>query len=70
MSPLNEGKVRGQLSSNRDRQHRHTILRAFALSDHDLLPVEVDVLDAKLQAVGQPQPRSVEQRDDEPLVAS
>src|SRR5450759_3267904 len=37
------------------RQHRHAVLLPLAPPNHDLPPVEVNVLDAKLQALQQPE---------------
>jgi hypothetical protein len=43
------------------REHRHAVLRALALSHHELVTVEVDVLHAQLQAFRKPQSRAIEQ---------
>ena len=51
---------------DRHRQHRAPILLALASSNGNLMPVEVEVLDPKLQTFLQPQPGSVEKRHDHP----
>jgi hypothetical protein len=47
------------------REHRSAIAAALAAAHHDLAAVEVEILDAKLQAFEQPESGPVEQRADE-----
>jgi hypothetical protein len=47
-------------------QHRHSVLAALAVADHDLVLREVDVLDAVSAALEQPEPGAVEQNRHEP----
>ena len=50
-------------------QHRHPVSRAFAVPDKNLAPRNLDILDAKANALHEPQPRAVEQRRHEPVRA-
>src|SRR6266545_3524099 len=46
-------------------QHGHPVLAALAVADGDLVALEVDVLDAHVQALQEPEPRAVQQPADE-----
>jgi hypothetical protein len=48
------------------RQHRAPILLALTAPEHDLIEIEVHVLDAKFDAILQPKPGAVQERDDDP----
>ncbi len=47
-------------------QHRSSILTALAVTHRNLVLPEVDVLDAKLQALLEPHTGSVEKRENQP----
>lgn len=49
-----------------NRQHRPPVLPSLAPSDDNLVPVEVDVLDPKLETFLQTQPSSIDKRHDYP----
>jgi hypothetical protein len=51
------------------RQHGHMVFRALAVSDEDLVPGEVTILDAQPQAFQQLQPGAVHHGGHHPLVA-
>ena len=42
-------------------QHRHAVLLSLAIADVDLVAREVDVLDAQVQALQQPEPAAVQE---------
>lgn len=47
------------------RQHRHAALAPLALSDRDLLPLEVEILDTQFQALEQAHAAAIEQGGDQ-----
>jgi hypothetical protein len=53
----------------RCRKHRHAILPALAVAHEDLPILEVDVFDAKLQALAQPEAGAIKQARHQPLRA-
>lgn len=58
--------MRLQPLPNRRGQHRPTVLLSFAPANNDLMPVEVNVLHAQLQAFVDPEAGTVEEHDDDP----
>ncbi len=50
-------------------QHGHAVFGALAVAHGDLAAIEVQVLHAQAQALGQPQPRAVQHRCHEPHLA-
>jgi hypothetical protein len=52
-------QVRSQRLSRRRRQHRHAILATLPLPHDDLLAIEVEILDPKLETFFQPEPGTV-----------
>jgi hypothetical protein len=59
-------KVSSEIGFHDRWKHRHAILIALATADHDLVPREVNVLDAQAAAFEQTQAGPVEQRRHEP----
>ena len=51
---------------HRRRQHRHPILAALPLPHDDLMAIEIEVLDAQIDALLNPHARPVEQHDHQP----
>jgi len=47
-------------------KHRHPILPSFATPNHDLVAIEVEIFDAELDTLLEPEARAVQQRHDEP----
>jgi hypothetical protein len=58
-----------QLRRQRPGQHHHAILAALAVADGELVPPEVEVVDAHRTAFLPPQPRAVEQAGHQPVQA-
>jgi hypothetical protein len=58
----NDLEMSGEIALQHRRKHRHTVLVSLASTHHDLVPGEVDVLDAQAAAFEQPQSGSIEQR--------
>jgi hypothetical protein len=63
-------QVRAERAGRALRQHRHTILGAFAVADDDLAPAEVDVHHAQPHRFHDAQPRAVEHPADEGMHAA
>jgi hypothetical protein len=51
------------------REHRHAVLAALALAHHDLVPHQVHILHAQLQALREPQARAVQEPRHERVLA-
>jgi predicted nucleotidyltransferase len=49
------------------RQHGTSIFGTFSVTDQDLAPTGVNILDAQLETFHEPKPRPVEERRDEPI---
>ncbi|MBI2187338.1 MAG: hypothetical protein HYU37_09520 [Acidobacteria bacterium] len=62
-------QVRVQRLPRRRRQHRHPILPALPLPHDDLLAIEVEILDPKLETFFETEPGAVEQHHHQPLRA-
>ncbi len=58
--------VDGQGGFDRAWQHRHPVLGALAVTDHDLVHREVDVLDSQAAAFEQAQSRAVQEERHQP----
>ena len=59
-------QMRCQIGLDGLRQHRGAVLVALAAPHGDLVPAEIDVLDAQPAALEQPQPGSVEKHQHQP----
>jgi hypothetical protein len=66
MLALHRQEVRREPLLHGSGQHRHPILLSFATPDHDLVPIEVEVLDAEVDTLLKSDARAVQQRHDEP----
>ena len=62
-------KMPREISFERRREHCDAILVALSTPHHNLIPGEIDVLDAQAAAFEQAKSRSVEQRNHEPWCA-
>ena len=51
---------------NRHRQKRAAVLLPLATPDDDLPPVEIDVLDPQFEALGDAEPRAIQQHHHQP----
>src|SRR5262249_17435632 len=49
----------------RGREHAHSVLAPFAITDGDLIPLEIDVLDPQGEAFDEAHPRPVQQAADD-----
>lgn len=67
MAALGYSRSRAKGSTTRrHRQHRPPIFLAFTPSNHNFAPVEVKVLDSKLQTLLQSQPGPIKKSHDHP----
>jgi hypothetical protein len=66
MLALHRQEMRHEPLLHGSGQHRHPILLSFATPDHDLVAIEVEVLDAEPDTLLKPEARAVQQRHDEP----
>lgn len=66
MLPPDTIKMARQRLDDSSRQDRRPILLALASANDDLLPFEINVFHAQLQTFLQPQPRAIQESDDDP----
>ena len=59
-------EVPNEIGLDGDRQHRETVLVAFARANHDLVACDVDVLHAKPRTLEQAETRTVKQDRHQP----
>ena len=66
MDPPHIGEVYRQRLPRRRGKHRHPVFSPLPLPHDDLMAIEIEIFDPKRETLLQPEPRAVEQRDDEP----
>jgi hypothetical protein len=69
MEPAHVCQVPRQRLPDRRGQGRHPILLALALPHDELVAIEVEILDAQIKALLQPDARPIQHHDDQPLRA-
>ena len=65
MDPTYLDQMRPERLGRRHGQHRRPILSPLALPHDNLVAIEIEVLDAKIETFLQPEPRTVEQHHDQ-----
>ena len=66
MNPPHIHQVLRQRLPRRGGQHRHPILTALSLPHDDLMAIEIEILDAQIDTLLDPDARPVQQHHDQP----